>query len=103
MLLLTLWVSRCSRPEASTSSRSSASLPLIAAQVLLIARELAFSSYISVYWFMNILGHLFRLISVYFFYKAIVVIGLTRPFDLLFCEFSVKNEEMGKLNTSTGS
>ena len=59
---------------------------LIASTTFLIARELAFTSYISVYGFMNMLGHLFRLISVYFFYRAIVVVGLTRPYDILFRE-----------------
>lgn len=34
--------------------------------------ELAFTSYISVYGFANLLGHFFRIISVYLFYKAIV-------------------------------
>ena len=56
---------------------------LIAAQVFLILGELAFTSYVSVYGFMNMLGHLFRLLSVYLFYRAFVVIALTRPYDLL--------------------
>ncbi len=71
---------------------------LVAAQAFLIAGELAFTSYVSVYGFMNMLGHLFRLVSVYFFYEAIVVVGLTRPYDLLFRELRVKNDELGKLN-----
>ncbi|WP_394698730.1 MASE3 domain-containing protein [uncultured Methanoregula sp.] len=56
---------------------------LIAAQAFLIFGELAFTSYVSVYGFMNMLGHLFRLLSVYFFYRAFVVIALTQPYDLL--------------------
>lgn len=64
---------------------------LIAAQVFLILGELAFTSYISVYGFMNMLGHLFRLVSVYLFYRAFVVVGLTRPYDLLLRELK-KNE-----------
>jgi len=64
---------------------------LIAAQVFLILGELAFSSYISVYGFMNMLGHLFRVVSVYLFYRAFVVVGLTRPYDLLLRELK-KNE-----------
>ena len=56
---------------------------LIAAQAFLTLGELAFTSYVDVYGFMNLLGHLFRLLSVYFFYRAFVVIGLTRPYDLL--------------------
>ncbi len=59
---------------------------LVAAQIFLILGELSFTSYISVYDFMNMLGHLFRLISVYLFYRAFVVVGLTRPYDLLFHE-----------------
>ncbi|MDO9549692.1 MAG: MASE3 domain-containing protein [Methanoregula sp.] len=65
---------------------------LIAAQVFLILGELAFTSYISVYGFMNLLGHLFRLISVYLFYRAFVVISLTRPYDLLLRE--LRQEEL---------
>lgn len=59
---------------------------LIAAQAFLIMGELAFTSYISVYGFTNMLGHLFRLVSVYLFYRAFVVISLTRPYDLILRE-----------------
>ena len=67
---------------------------LVLAQLLLIAGELAFTSYASVYGFMNMLGHLLRLGSVYFFYEAIVVVGLTRPTDLLFRELSRREAEL---------
>ena len=67
---------------------------LIAAQVFLILGELAFTSYISVYGFMNMLGHLFRLVSVYLFYRAFVVIGLTRPYDLLLRELRKEDESL---------
>jgi PAS domain S-box-containing protein len=63
---------------------------LVAAEVLLIAGELAFSSYASVYGPANLLGHLFRLASVYCFYRAFVVVGLTRPTDLLFRELTTR-------------
>ncbi|MEI8331321.1 MAG: MASE3 domain-containing protein [Methanomicrobiales archaeon] len=58
----------------------------MAAQVFLLAGELAFTSYVSVHESMNLLGHQFRVASVYFFYRAIVVAGLTRPHDLLYWE-----------------
>jgi PAS domain S-box-containing protein len=67
---------------------------LIAAQVFLIFGELAFTSYISVYGFMNMLGHLFRLISVYLFYRAFVVVGLTRPYDLLLRELRQEEDAL---------
>ncbi len=67
---------------------------LVAALGFLIAGELAFTSYASVYGFMNMLGHLFRLASVYCFYRAIVVVGLTRPTDLLFRELTAREEAL---------
>ncbi len=73
-------------------------LLLVAAQAFLIAGELAFTSYISVYGFMNLVGHLFRLVSVYLFYRAIVVVSFVHPYDLLFrdlrqSEAALKNSE----------
>jgi len=64
---------------------------LVAAQVFLIVGELAFTSYASVYGFMNMIGHLAKLVSVYFFYRAIVVIAITHPVDLLFSELKQKS------------
>ena len=56
---------------------------LVAAQVFLIAGELAFTSYVSVYGFMNMLGHLFRFVSAYLFYRAFVVHLLQEPHERL--------------------
>ncbi|HEX3002153.1 MAG TPA: MASE3 domain-containing protein, partial [Methanoregula sp.] len=56
---------------------------LVAAQVFLILGELAFTSYVDVYGFMNMLGHLFRLVSIYLFYRAFVVVSLKQPYDHL--------------------
>jgi len=67
---------------------------LVAAQVFLVLGELAFTSYVSVYGFMNMLGHLFRLLSVYFFYRAFVVVALTRPYDLLLRELKVNEDRL---------
>ena len=74
---------------------------LIAAQVFLIAGELAFTSYISVFGFMNMLGHLFRLLSVYFLYRAIVVVGLTRPYDLLLRKLRMDEEVLREKNAES--
>lgn len=67
---------------------------LIGAQVLLILGELAFTSYISVFGFMNMLGHLFRFLSVYLFYRAFVVISLTRPYDLLLRDLHLEKKAL---------
>jgi len=57
---------------------------LVAALFFLILGELAFTSYVSEWSIMNLLGHMSNFISFYLFYRAIVVTGLTRPYDLLF-------------------
>ncbi len=72
---------------------------LVTAQAFLIAGELAFTSYASVYGFMNMLGHLFRLCSVYFFYRAIVVVSLTRPLDTLYRNLRKSEEATRESNT----
>jgi|GEM_PF-757068 len=69
---------------------------LVAAQFFLIVGELAFTSYVSVYGFMNMIGHLAKLVSFYFFYRAIVVVGLTRPYDLLSREITEKDAALKK-------
>ena len=67
---------------------------LVAALALLIAGELAFTSYVSVYGPANLFGHLFRLASIFCFYRAIVVIGLRNPADLLFRELTAREEAL---------
>ncbi|HAK61414.1 MAG TPA: hypothetical protein DCO77_13725 [Nitrospiraceae bacterium] len=49
-----------------------------------IASELAFTFYIHVYGLSNLVGHFLKIISFYLIYKAIVVKGMSRPYDLLF-------------------
>jgi PAS domain S-box-containing protein len=66
---------------------------LIAATVLTIFAEIAFTSYISVYSPANILGHLFMVTSYYCFYLAIVQTGFTKPVQLLFRDLKMREEE----------
>lgn len=51
-----------------------------------IISELLFTRYLGVYDFANMLGHLGKLISYYLMYKAIIVVGLTKPYGLMFME-----------------
>lgn len=57
---------------------------LIVSIVFTIGSELAFTFYISVYDFSNLVGHFFKIISFYFVYKALIEVGLTQPYNLLF-------------------
>jgi PAS domain S-box-containing protein len=67
---------------------------LIAAQVFVILGELSFTSYVSVFGFMNVLGHLFRLVSIYLFYQVFIVIGLSRPYDLLLRDLKINEDRL---------
>jgi signal transduction histidine kinase len=49
-----------------------------------IGSELAFTFYVSVYGFPNLLGHFFKIVAFYLIYRAIIQTGLSKPFDLLF-------------------
>lgn len=62
--------------------------------LLTIAGELAFTFYISVYGLSNLIGHIFKIISFYFIYQAIVVTGLTKPHELLFRNLQENEEKL---------
>ncbi len=59
-----------------------------------IASELAFTFYVSVYGFSNLIGHYLKIISFYLLYKAIVETGLARPYDLLFRELKQSGDAL---------
>ena len=57
---------------------------LIASIAVTIASELAFTFYLSVYGFSNLIGHYLKILSFYFIYKAVIECGLEEPYGLLF-------------------
>lgn len=59
---------------------------LIASLILNILSELFFSFYISVTDIFNILGHTFKMIAYIMIYIAIIEIGLTQPYQIIFRE-----------------
>lgn len=61
---------------------------------LTIGSELAFTFYVSVYGFSNQVGHVFKFLSFYLIYRAIIETGLTRPYDLLFRELTKEREAL---------
>jgi signal transduction histidine kinase len=65
---------------------------LLLAIVAFIGAELGFASYESVYSNANLYGHLFRIVSFIFIYKAILEIGLHQPYQLMFWKLK-KNEQ----------
>jgi PAS domain S-box-containing protein len=64
-----------------------------------IAAEVAFTFYVSVYGLSNLVGHLFKVVSFYLIYKALIETGLVRPYDLLFRNLK-KSEEALRFSES---
>jgi diguanylate cyclase (GGDEF)-like protein/PAS domain S-box-containing protein len=67
---------------------------LVGAGALTIAGELAFTLYVGVYDWLNMAGHLLRLLAVYLLYRGLVETGLTRPVDLLFWNLKRSEEAL---------
>ncbi|MGB9629059.1 MAG: MASE3 domain-containing protein [Thermodesulfobacteriota bacterium] len=59
-----------------------------------IISELAFTFYISVYGLSNLIGHIFKIISFYLIYKAIIETGLTKPYNLLWRNLKLSEERL---------
>ena len=57
---------------------------IVASIAFNILSELCFSFFTDVYGFPYFLGHFLKLISLYCIYKAIVELGLSKPFEVLF-------------------
>lgn len=51
-----------------------------------IGSELAFTFYVSVYGFSNLVGHLLKILAFYLIYRALIETGFRKPYQLLFRE-----------------
>lgn len=71
---------------------------LVASIGAAILSELAFTFYIGVYDFSNLVGHFFKIISFTLTYKAIIETGLVKPFNLLFRELKLSEEALREAN-----
>jgi PAS domain S-box-containing protein len=63
-----------------------------------ILAELMFTLYTGVYGFFNMLGHLLLILSMYLFYRGIVVIGIREPHRLMYRTLQQSKEEIVRLN-----
>jgi PAS domain S-box-containing protein len=59
-----------------------------------IVSELAFTFYISVFDFSNLVGHILKIVAFYFIYKAIIVIGINNPFGLILRKLKLSDESL---------
>lgn len=67
---------------------------LMASIITTILSELSFTFYISVYGFSNLTGHLFKVVSFYLVYKAIIEFCLVRPYDAMFRNLKKNRDEL---------
>ncbi len=74
---------------------------LVISILLTIVSELAFTFYISVYGLSNLIGHIFKILSFYFIYQAIIVTGLTKPQELLFKNLQESEEKLSYVLLAT--
>jgi hypothetical protein len=70
---------------------------LYAANFAGAAAEMGFTLYVDVYGLSNLAGHFLRLTAIYLVYRAIIDIGLARPFDVLFRDLQASHDAQGKL------
>jgi PAS domain S-box-containing protein len=57
---------------------------LVASIISTIGSELFFTFYVDVYGISNLIGHYLKIISFYLIYKAIIEIGLSKPYQMMF-------------------
>ncbi|EHQ35581.1 sensor histidine kinase [Methanoplanus limicola] len=64
--------------------------------IFTILSEIAFTFYVSVYGFSNLIGHLFKITEFALIYYAIVDSGIRRPYETIFRSLSQKESEVRK-------
>ncbi len=67
---------------------------MVASILLTIGAELAFTFYISVYGFSNLMGHYFKIVSFYLIYKAVIETGLSKPYSILLRDLKQSQDEL---------
>ena len=69
---------------------------IVAAMAVNIASEMAFTLYVDAYGIFNSIGHLLKVLSFYFIYRAIIENGITKPYDLLFHNLKLREESLAQ-------
>jgi len=76
---------------------------IIGSTVAVMIAELAFTFYIGVSDFSNLVGHIFKIIAFYLIYKAIIQIGIEEPFSLLFRKIKRSELELENVIKHSGA
>ncbi len=70
---------------------------IVVSIIATMVAELAFTFYVSVYGFSNLVGHIFKIIAFYLLYKSIIRIGLETPFDLVYRRITHAYSELDQM------
>jgi PAS domain S-box-containing protein len=62
--------------------------------IITIVSEIFFTEYVSVYGIFNLLGHVFKVVSFYLIYKALIHVGLSEPYEVLFRNLKQSEEAL---------
>ena len=71
---------------------------LVIAIIFMILSELAFTEYASFVDIFSIIGHVFRLVAYYFFYRAIIEVGQEKPYNLLYRDLNESEKKYRALS-----
>jgi len=69
---------------------------LVAAIAFTILSELAFTTYVSLYGSLNLVGHILKIWAFYCLYRAIIETGLRKPYALLFEDLKRRNKQLAQ-------
>lgn len=72
---------------------------IVAAIIVTIFAELAFTFYIDVYGISNLVGHYLKIISFFLVYRAIIYSGLQEPYEIMFRQLSQSEKKYKGLFT----
>ncbi|MBF0467212.1 MAG: hypothetical protein HQK88_15370 [Nitrospirae bacterium] len=73
-------------------------LDLIAISIFFtVLSGLCFTFYEDLYGYLNVSGHILKVMSYYFIYKAIFLMGLNKPFNLLFRNIGAEKEKLEEM------
>ncbi len=67
---------------------------LVLSIIITIASEISFTFYVDFYDITNLIGHYLKIISFYLIYKAIIVTGFSKPYNVMFRNLKQQEEAL---------
>jgi hypothetical protein len=71
---------------------------MLLSMIFTITAELSFTFYTDVFDIFNVTGHIFKIVSFYCIYKALIENGLTNPLNVLFTDLKKQKENLTAKN-----